>query len=340
MTANAPKLSEAKAALIEKYMRGEMPQSATIRLRWDEGVHLLVVQIQEGAATQRPFFFLHSDLRDSGIYCVKLARALDPDRPFYAIHPSGTDGTPVAYTLEEIAAEHLAALRAIQPDGPYLLGGFCGGAAVAFEMAQQLQAQGERVDALALIEQGVAHAETRLARALIGRLGNLLGLDRETQVQLFLHLRKAYMEKSPRALLPDRIRTFTRAESPWMKHLERLSRILPSGFRRVQPFFTLPADDPRAIRARTTFDLECRYMWAITGYVPRHYHGRVAMFWACDEHGKPFSNRVKGWENVAEELDVYATPGTHFSAITTHAEELAAQMRMWLDAGEASTERV
>ena len=243
------------------------------------------------------------------------------------------------YTLEEIAAEHLATLRAIQPDGPYLLGGFCGGAAVAFEMAQQLQAQGERVDALALIEQGVAHAETRLARALISRLGTLLGLDRETQVQLFLHLRKAYMEKSPRALLPDRIRTITRVESPWTKRLERMSRILPSGFRRVQPFSTLSADDPRAMRARTIFDLECRYMWAITGYVPRHYRGHVAMFWARDEHAQPFSSRVKGWEEIAEAMEVYAIPGTHISAITTHAEELAARMRGWLDAGEASSER-
>lgn len=339
MTSNSTELSEAKAALLEKYMRGEMPQSATIRLRWGEDTHPTAVQIQEGAATKRPFFFLHSDLRDSGIYCVKLARALDPDRPFYAIHPSGTNGKPMPYTLEEIAADHVEALRAIQPHGPYLLGGFCGGASLAFEMAQQLQAQGERVDALAMIEQGVAHAETRLARAIISRLGALLRLDRETQVQLFLHLRRAYMEKSPRALLPHRLGVVGRAASPWTQRLERLSRVLPAGFRRVQPFSLLPDDDPRAMRAHTTFELECRYMWAITGYAPRRYRGRVAMFWARDEHAQPFSSRVKGWEEIAEEMEVYATPGTHLSSITTHAEALAERMRVWLDAGEAPTGR-
>ena len=88
------------------------------------------------------------------MYCVKLARALDPDRPFYAIHPTGTDGTAVPHTLEEIAADRLTALRAVQPEGPYLLGGFCAGAFVAFEMARQLQEQGEQVEALVMVEQG------------------------------------------------------------------------------------------------------------------------------------------------------------------------------------------
>ena len=301
--------------------------------RTEEGLHSPVARVQEGNGKQ-PFFFLYGDLRDGGVYCVKLARALDPDRPFYAIHPSGTNGKPVPYTLEAIAAGHVEALRAVQPKGPYLLGGFCGGASVAFEMAQQLQAQGERVNALAMIEQGIAYAETRIARTIIGRLGDLIRVDSEKQVRLFLHLRRAYIEKSPRLLLPIGMRTDGRVDSPLMKRLAWLGRIFPSGFRRMQPSTVLPNDDPRAIRARTTFDLECRYMWAITGYAPRQYRGRAAQFWARDEHGKSLSDLSKRWQAIIEDLGVYSTPGTHFSAITTHVEALAEQLRVWLNADE------
>ncbi len=83
----------------------------------DEEKDAAVVQVQEGNGKQ-PFFFVHGDLRDGGIYSLKFARALDPDRPFYAIHTIGVDGRTVPYTLEEIAADRVAALRAVQPEGP------------------------------------------------------------------------------------------------------------------------------------------------------------------------------------------------------------------------------
>ena len=46
-----------------------------------------------------------------------------------------------------MASRHVAALRARRPHGPYVLGGHCNGALVAFEMARQLVAAGEAVPA-------------------------------------------------------------------------------------------------------------------------------------------------------------------------------------------------
>jgi thioesterase domain-containing protein len=51
-----------------------------------------------------------------------------------------------------MAADRLRAVRAVQPRGPYLVGGHCNGALVAFEMARQLAAAGESVPAVVLIE--------------------------------------------------------------------------------------------------------------------------------------------------------------------------------------------
>jgi surfactin family lipopeptide synthetase A len=306
--------------------------------RTGEGPRAPVVRVQEGDTTRRPFFYLHGDLRDGGLYALKLARALDPSLPFYAIHPAGTDGTAVPATLEAIAAERLAALRAVQPAGPYLLGGFCAGAFVAFEMARQLRDQGERVDALALVEQDIAGAEIRIARAAIGLWGRVAGLDHEKQQQLFLRLRRYRVARSMGSHAPAWLTTFPPSDSALTKGLSGLGRLLRPG-RRAAPARPLPAEEAGDARSRRTFELECRYMWAISAYRPRRYRGRAAMFWASEGHSKSIGELATGWEDVIEAMEVYATPGTHFSSITDHAEALAARMRAWLDAGEAPSER-
>jgi thioesterase domain-containing protein len=51
-----------------------------------------------------------------------------------------------------MASAHLTSVRALQPHGPYVLGGECVGGVVAYEMAQQLVAAGETVAALILLD--------------------------------------------------------------------------------------------------------------------------------------------------------------------------------------------
>lgn len=82
---------------------------------------------------------------------ANLARHLGNDQPLFAFKSRGLDGLPEWPTIEEMAASYIADLREHQPHGPYLLGGYCFGGIVAYEMARQLQAQGEEVALLALI---------------------------------------------------------------------------------------------------------------------------------------------------------------------------------------------
>src|SRR5205823_3659572 len=110
----------------------------------------LLVQVQAGGS-KRPFFFLHGDFLGGGFYCLKLARQLGADQPFYALAPHGVSG-PVLTTVQAMARDHLARVRSVQPQGPYLLCGYCNGALMAFEMAHQLHAQGQKVDRLVLLD--------------------------------------------------------------------------------------------------------------------------------------------------------------------------------------------
>src|SRR5439155_3636570 len=59
---------------------------------------------------------------------------------------------PPNNTVAEMATHYIKEIRTVQANGPYLLGGWCFGGIVAFEMAQQLHRLGERVDLLAIFD--------------------------------------------------------------------------------------------------------------------------------------------------------------------------------------------
>jgi thioesterase domain-containing protein len=82
-----------------------------------------------------------------------LARRLGPDQPTYGLRARGIDdGAPLHASAEEMAADYVEAVRRVQSHGPYLLGGYCMGAPVAVEMALQLEAAGEEVAMLVLLD--------------------------------------------------------------------------------------------------------------------------------------------------------------------------------------------
>ena len=82
-----------------------------------------------------------------------VAHLLGEDRPFFALQARGLLDDQVPHdTFEEMARDYLVEVRTVQPEGPYLLGGFSGGGLIAFEMARQLRAAGQQVSAMILLD--------------------------------------------------------------------------------------------------------------------------------------------------------------------------------------------
>jgi thioesterase domain-containing protein len=106
-----------------------------------------LVMIQPGGS-KPPFFCVPGSEGDVFTDIGHLARRLGPDQPFYGFWNGIHDPTQI----EARAAGYVDEIRAVQPRGPYLLGGVCSGGVVAFEVARQLQAQGQQVALLALVE--------------------------------------------------------------------------------------------------------------------------------------------------------------------------------------------
>lgn len=102
------------------------------------------------AGDQRPFFAVPGHNGD--VFCfAPLARHITMDQPIYGLQPPGVDGQqPPLKRVEELAAHFVKDIRLFQPEGPYRIGGYCLGGVIAFEIAQQLHAQGQQIEKLVL----------------------------------------------------------------------------------------------------------------------------------------------------------------------------------------------
>ncbi|MDY6852516.1 MAG: amino acid adenylation domain-containing protein, partial [Thermodesulfobacteriota bacterium] len=92
-----------------------------------------------------PFFCLHGAVAEA-------ANLIGLEQPFFGGIPHGFFGGRIPASVEEIAAEYLREIRTVQPEGPYYVGGYSFGGMVAFEVAQQLKSQGQKVALLVLID--------------------------------------------------------------------------------------------------------------------------------------------------------------------------------------------
>jgi oxalate---CoA ligase len=99
-----------------------------------------------------PLFAIPGSDGNPGAY-VHFCQLLDDRQPLYGLVSRGLDGTAEPLDLmPAIAADHIRRMRALQPTGPYLLIGACFGGRVAYEVARQLDAAGERIAFLAMLD--------------------------------------------------------------------------------------------------------------------------------------------------------------------------------------------
>jgi hypothetical protein len=145
----------------------------------------------------------------------------------------------------------------VQPQGPYRLGGFCNGGLLAYEMARQLEQQGEAVEFLALVNPS-APFQQGLRQQVSDRLDRTLRLPRAAQMTGYLRTRQA------------------------LRHVYR--RLRPEGAR-VEDFGKLLVIEPRLAamfpsRAALYRDYVGVFAWLAGFYQTGRYRGPVTFYWA------------------------------------------------------------
>ena len=116
------------------------------------GVFDVLLPLRRGGEDATPLFCVHPASGFSWSY-AGLARHIDPAVPIYGVQSPGlADEEPLPASITEVATRYLTEIRAVQPHGPYRLLGWSFGGMVVHEMVAQLEAAGEPVELVALLD--------------------------------------------------------------------------------------------------------------------------------------------------------------------------------------------
>ena len=100
------------------------------------------------------------------------------DQPIYGLQvPGYREGEAMAASIDELANSYIEHLKAVQPQGPYHLAGWSLGGEIAFAVACRLQAEGDQVGLLALIDSYHGQDLTMPESEILPDLLMGLGLD-------------------------------------------------------------------------------------------------------------------------------------------------------------------
>ena len=229
-----------------------------------------------------PLFCVHP-IGGNVFWYAELGRNLAENRPFYGLQSLGLygDREPLS-NIEDMAAIYIEALREIQPTGPYYLSGWSMGGIVAWEMARQLQAVGEEVALVALIDYSPSDIlpsdpmdEASLVSWKAADLGELFGGE--------LYISQQDLEE----LQPE----------------EQLERV----FSEAKRLNLLPTGIDMEQLGHLFAVFKANYV-ALESYQPQPYSGRVALLGAKSSTEDPNLKKL-----AIGELETHTIPGDHYS---------------------------
>lgn len=262
------------------------------------------------SGSKPPFFCVHPV--GGEVLCYSpLARLLDTDQPFYGLQYTEIDTSPgQVRSIELLATQYITALRSLQPQGPYLLGGWSMGGLIAFEMAQQLQKQGEAIALLLLID---SYAPTSDPEEL----------QRDLQESA---LRRQFVEdlvglpSIPALFSAD---NFSQSDDEWF-FMTLYQNLKQMGF--------LQAEQEYA-SLQKLFHIFKANKQALCLYQPQLYTGPLTILQASEHEGNAASQT---WMSVASgALIDEVVPGTHYTLLKQPSvATLARRVQYYLDRAE------
>ncbi|HEX5888650.1 MAG TPA: alpha/beta fold hydrolase, partial [Pyrinomonadaceae bacterium] len=272
-------------AALAEYLKEHHAQTVSAASR-EDGSWSPLVEIQPGT-NKPPLFFVHPV--GGNVFCYfNLARRLGTDQPFYALQSIGlNNGHPGHTRIEDMVSYYIEHLRAVQPAGPYHLGGWSLGGVVAFEMARQLKADGADVSLLALIDSPSPSAFSRMPREDdLSRLASFaidLGFTQEHVSRSFNDVRSLPLEDQLAYMLDRALAENLIPAGMELDHLQRLFRVFKT--------------NREALRA----------------YVPGVYAGQITYVQAVDNNANQTPN---DWNEFARDgVEVHQLPGDHYSIL-------------------------
>jgi thioesterase domain-containing protein/acyl carrier protein len=268
------------------------------------------VLVPLGSGAGHPLFLVHASGGDVFSY-IPLARELEGHGRIYGLRAFGLgDGSEPDGEVPAMAARYLREVRAVQPQGPYRLGGWSMGGVVAYEMARQLRAAGEEVEKLVLIDSW--NPVTANGQIPSGSLNILRAFALELGISL---------ERFPLSM--EELAVLAPAD------------LLPRTWEESRAAGLIPPDLGLARLHRLHHVFE-RNVEALKAYAPEPSPGRVLLLRAAGE--MPEDGTGLGWRHLlGQELVIQEVPGNHHTMLSgAHVPVLAAHLGAFLEMEERS----
>ena len=256
-------------------------------------------------------FFVHP-IGGNILSYYELSRHLGSEQPFYGLQALGLEGECEPYTrVEDMASHYIEALRVVQPEGPYFLGGWSMGGVVAFEMAQQLQRQNYEVALLALLDSPAPVVSNQPresddyddARVLIN-----FAIDMARSASKTL---SGSVEEFQELGFEEQLNYF-------LKHA-RMANIVPPDFdlKKLHCLLNVFKSNVRALRS----------------YIPQSYPNQILYFQARNEVSNDSDNPTLTWDKISgKPIETITVPGNHYTMVARpHVQVLAEQLNIYLN---------
>lgn len=256
-----------------------------------EGEYYDVMRVNPGGG--RPTLYCITASGEDLFVFRHIAAHIDEEQPLTVLSNPIVEGAP-GQTVEKLANIVCRNVRALQPQGPYVLGGYCFGGILAFEAAQQLIAEGERVELVLLIDTPAPGYPKIM----------------NSRERYWLQLRQVFAGAfNSRELLKHTGVIARMAGRRAAAHVQRL--LIRSGFGR---FASHPNDKSRLI------EISARM------YVPRKLASDVAQIMAADDviSARVLEDPRLGWGDLSRHFEVLRVGGSHGTLLTApHAPAIA-----------------
>ncbi|MEO8425514.1 MAG: amino acid adenylation domain-containing protein, partial [Verrucomicrobiota bacterium] len=264
-----------------------------------------IVPIQPGGS-KPPIFFAHG-VGGNVLNFQALARHLGPDQPVYGLQSRGLDGKELPFIrVEDMAAHYIGQIRFVQPEGPYYLGGMSFGGMVAYEMAQQLTRQGQKVSLLVMLDvAGWGYKKTM-------RRVELLTLTLEVWIRRI------------RIHLVDLITMSGTERSEYVRAKQKtIKRRIKS--RRWQNAYAKELNEGGILTPALRSVKEANFLAGKT-YCAKPYLGHLTVFQATDKYLLHSLDTKSTWKHLAlGGISVYDVPGGHLTMLDEPNVQVVAQ---------------
>jgi thioesterase domain-containing protein len=265
-----------------------------------------------------PLFLVHA-IGGNVLNYQPLDRHLPADLPLYALQAPGLkEKRAKAMSIEEMARSYVAAVRSVQPTGPYRFGGYSAGGVLAFEMAQQLTEAGETVSNLFLFDSSV---EPSAASSL--RAGRFKAAAWRTWRTIWWNLH--YMARTDLRFFASR-----KAQNFWL-NLKVLLYQTQGLLRRA----------PGLVRSTSLLTVEQGFVHALERYTPKPYAGTAVLF-RTRESDFYNPDATLGWSRLMQGgLDVVNAEGDHDTMFAEpHIEGLSLRIAEYLSGSGTCRPRI